>query len=324
MLLSPASVLAQWRSSTPQEQALDAAAFQGVASAIGEEFPDVQSAAVALRGRLVFQYHRDGNPEVLRNVQSVAKSAVSALVGIAIKQGRIATLDERVTALVPEWDALNPDPRARDITLRHLLTMTAGFQVNDPTGTASPGRAGDAWARPMASAPGQSFAYDNAAQALVLEVLQKTVGTGFADYAHEQLVKPLGMKEPSYQRGLSLRTEDMAKLGQLFLQNGVWEGRQLLPSSFAADATAAQNAGGAPVGLSYGYGWWVVPSKAQRQTFLASGYSGQFIWVFPGLELVVAATSTVSPAVQGRGQALQLMRTRIYDAAQARSTASDR
>ena len=116
----------------------------------------------------------------------------------------------------------------------------------------------------------------------------------------------------------------MAKLGQLFLQNGVWEGRQLLPSSFVSDATAAQNAGGLPVGLSYVYGWWVVPSKAQRQTFLASGYSGQFIWVFPGLELVVAVTSTVSPAVQGRGQALQLMRTRIYDAAQRRSTAGDR
>ncbi len=303
---------------------MDAVAFENVASAIGEQFPDVQSAVVALRGRLVFQYHRDGNPEVLRSVQSVAKSAVSALVGIAIEQGRIASLDERVTALVPEWDALNPDPRAKEITLRHLLTMTAGFQVNDPTGTAPPGRAEDAWARPMASAPGRSFAYDNAAQAIVLEVLQRTVGTGFADYAREQLVKPLGMKEPSYQHGLSLRTEDMARLGQLFLQNGVWEGRQLLPSSFVVDATAAQNAGGPPVGLSYGYGWWVVPSKAQRQTFLASGYSGQFIWVFPGLELVVAVTSSVSPAVQGRGQALQLMRTRIYNAAQTRSTAGDR
>ncbi|VTU26615.1 Beta-lactamase [Variovorax sp. PBS-H4] len=303
---------------------MDAAAFDSVALAIGEQFADVQSAAVALHGRLVFQYYRDGDPEELRDVQSVAKSALFALVGIAIGQGRIASLDERVTALMPEWDALNPDPRAKDITLRHLLTMTAGFQVNDPTGTALAGRAVDAWARPMASAPGQSFAYDNALQPIVFEILHRATGTGLVDYAREQLVKPLGMKEPLYQRGLGLRTEDMAKLGQLFLQEGVWDGRQLLPASFVSEATAAQNAGGPPVGLSYGYGWWVVPSKAQRQTFLASGYSGQFIWVFPRTELVVAVTSTVSPAAQGRGQALQLMRNVIFNAAQQRLAAGDR
>jgi CubicO group peptidase (beta-lactamase class C family) len=315
---------AQWRTPTPQEQALDATAFEGIEQAISESFPDVQSVFVALRGRVAFQYYRDGNSESLRDVQSVAKSALSALVGIALRQGRIKSLDQPVVELMPELLPLNADPRSRDITLRHFLTMTTGFQVNDPTGTAPGGRAKDGWARPMASPPGQTFAYDNAGVVILAEVLKTVVGMPVADFARQQLIVPLGMAEPSYQRGLSMRTEDMAKLGQLFLQNGRWGNSQLLGPSFVAEATTARNAGGPPVLLPYGFMWWVVPSKAQRQTFMASGYSGQFVWVYPGLEMVVATTSTVSIEAQRRGEALRLMRTKLYAAAQKRIAAGDR
>ena len=96
------------------------------------------------------------------------------------------------------------------------------------------------------------------------------------------------------QRGLHLRTLDMAKLGQLYLQRGQWEGRTLVPEAFASASVQVQNPGGPPVGLPYGYLWWVVPSAAPRPTFFASGYAGQFIWVDPAADLVVATTSTVS------------------------------
>lgn len=315
---------AQWRTPTPQDEVADAAAFEGVAQTICDDFPDVQSVFVAVRGRVAFQYHRDGNPAALRDVQSVAKSALSAAVGAALQQGRIPSLDQPVVDVMPELRSLNADPRSQDITWRHLLTMTAGFQVNDPTGTARAGRLQESWARPMASAPGQVFAYDNAVVRILTEVLAKAVGMPAADFFRQALIGPLEMAEPSYQRGVRMRTEDMAKLGQLFLQNGRWGDRQLVATAFVEEATTPRNAGGLPVQLPYGFMWWVAPSKAQRPTFLASGYSGQFIWVYPAMDTVIAATSTVSNEAMRRGQALKLMRTALYAPAQKRAAAGDR
>lgn len=118
----------------------------------------MQSAVVVLQGRVVYQFYRDGSPDTLRDVRSVVKSALSTLTGIALGQGHLARLDERVVSLMPEWAGLNPDPRAAAITVRHLLTMTAGFEVNDPTGTAPAGNPQDAWKRPMRDDPGRAFA----------------------------------------------------------------------------------------------------------------------------------------------------------------------
>ncbi|MDO9358635.1 MAG: serine hydrolase [Polaromonas sp.] len=308
----------EWRSSSPAEQVLDAAAFKGLDATIAAELGDVQSVVVVLRGRTVFEYHRDGNPAALRDVHSVAKSALSALVGIAAGQGLIGSLDQPVLALMPEWKALNNDPRAASITVRHLLTMTAGFEVNDPAGTASAGRPADTWARRLRSEPGATFAYDNALIPMLTAVLERVTGMPLTDYARQQLVTPLMFAEPSYNRGLALRTLDMAKLGQLFLQGGMWGGRQIVPQAFVTAATQPQNAGGPPVSLPYGYMWWVVPSKASRHTFMAAGFGGQFVWVYPPLDLVVAATSTASPDSANRAQALQLIRGRWFAAAQQR------
>ena len=323
-LLACAALVAQaqpnieWRASSPAEQALDSAAFQGIDQAIEQHLADVQSAVVVLRGRVVFEYYRDGSPGALRDVQSIAKSGLSSLVGIAVAQGRIASLDQPVLELVPEWAPLNRDPRAAAITVRHLLTMTAGFEVDDAAGTGAAGRPRDTWARPLRAAPGQAFAYDNALVPMLWAVLEKATGMPMADYARQQLVGPMALGEPSYRSGLAMRTVDMAKLGQLYLQKGAWAGRQLVPESFILASTQPQNAGGPPVSQSYGYMWWVVPSEAPRQTFFASGFGGQFIWVHPPLDLVIATTSTVSRDSNRRGHAMQLIRARLLPAAERR------
>ena len=316
--LTQAQSSVEWRGSSPAEQVLDAAAFTGVAATITEHLGDVESVVVVLRGRTVFEFYRDGAPATLRDVHSAAKSALSALVGIAVGQGRLGSLDQPVLALMPEWAALNSDPRAASITVRHLLTMSAGFEVNDPTGTAAAGRPRDTWARPLGSAPGATFAYDNAIIPMLSAVLERATGMPLADYARQQLVTPLMLAEPSYSRGLGLRTLDMAKLGQLFLQNGLWDGKQIIPQAYVTAATRVQNAGGLPLSLSYGYLWWVVPSTAPRPTFMASGFGGQLIWVYPPLDLVMAITSTASSDTARRGQALQLIRGRLFAAAQQR------
>jgi CubicO group peptidase (beta-lactamase class C family) len=200
--------------------------------------------------------------------------------------------------------------------------MTAGFEVNDATGTGAAGRPAETWGRPLRSAPGEKFAYDNAIVPMVIAVLEKSTGMPLADYARREIVAPLGVQEPSYQRGFHMRTADMAKLGQLYLQNGAWAGKQLIPEAYALAATRPQNGGGPPVSMPYGYMWWIVPSKGPRPTFMASGYAGQLIWVYPPLEMVVAINSNVSRDSQRRGQAIQLLRGKLFGAAQQRAASA--
>jgi CubicO group peptidase (beta-lactamase class C family) len=323
-LLISAAAAAQpavpWRASTPEEQRLDAVAFADFDRGIGERLTDVQSVVVVLHGRVAYEYHRDGNPEALRGTQSVAKTALVALVGTALRQGEIDSLDRPVVDWLPELRPINADPRARTITLRHLLSMTAGYAVNDAAGIAAPLAPAQAWARQLHHPPGESFAYDNSSVNLVTAVLERATGRSVADYAREQLVQPLGMTEPSLHRGLHMRTVDMAKLGHLFLQDGGWDGRALLPPGFSALATQAFSGGGPPVRLPYALSWWV-PSTS---TYFASGYGGQFIWVHAPLQAVVAVTSTVSSGSQQRGQAMRLIRGRLFQALLKRAAPSER
>jgi CubicO group peptidase (beta-lactamase class C family) len=320
---APASGASDWRdNATSAEQAQDAVAFQGMDDAIRDQSPDVQSVVVTLRGRVVYSFYRDGLPDQPRDVQSVAKSALSVLVGMALQQGKIESLDQPIVALMPEWAGLNSDVRTSTITLRHVLTMRAGFAVDDPTGTAAAGTPRDAWARPLRHAPGEAFAYDNALIPMVGVVLEKAFGMPLAELVRVNLVTPLGMQAPVLQRGVHMRTLDMAKLGHLMLDKGAWGGRQLLPEAYALAATQPQSPGGAPAMMPYGYMWWITPQPAPRRTFLASGYGGQTILVNPALELVLAVTATASEASQRRGQSVQLVRTKLFNAAQQRAGAN--
>ncbi|MEJ5989749.1 serine hydrolase [Ramlibacter sp. PS3R-8] len=313
-LLSPL-VQAQLLASTPVQKAQDAQAFEAIGPLLTERLTDIQSLVVVLRGRVAYEFYRDGKPDTLRNVQSVEKSAISALYGIALAQGRITSLDQPVVELMPEWRSLNADPRAASITLRHLLTFTAGFEVNDPRGiTGRTMPPATAWGRPLVAAPGERFAYDNPVIGILVAILEKVTGMPAQDYARQHLVAPLGMADFSYDRGLNMRTLDMAKLGLLFLQDGRWEGKPLLPAAYAQASTNAQNQGGSPVNLPYGQLWWV----ASPATFMASGYAGQMIWVHRPTQAVVAVTSTVSQDSQQRGHAVQLVRNGLYAAIEGR------
>lgn len=310
-----AQELSPWRTSTPEEQRLDAATFEGFDEGMAKTFGDVQSVVVVLQGRKVYEYYRDGNPDTLRDAQSVTKSALALLVGTALQRGQLASLEQPVVDLVPEWRPLNPDPRSHAITLRHLLAMTTGFEVNDSTGTAAPLAPPAAWARPIRAEPGERFAYDNSGPLMVQAILERITGRSIAELVRDQLVTPLGLREPKYAHyGAWMRTVDMAKLGYLLLQDGRWAGQQVLPPGFVAQMVRPQSAGGPPVGLPYGLFWWA----ASGPTYIASGYAGQVIWVHPPLDLVVAVNATVSPESWQRGQAMRLIRGQIFQAAQKR------
>ena len=133
----------------------------------------MQAAVVILQGRKVYECYRDGDPASLRPVHSVVKSALVLLVGTAVQKGQLSSLDQPVLALMPEWTALHSSAHASSITLRHLLSMTAGFDVHDPTGTAPALAAAAAWARPIGAAPGSRSAYDNSVPPLIAAVLER-------------------------------------------------------------------------------------------------------------------------------------------------------
>lgn len=290
---------------------------------IDRSLPDVDSVVVLQRGRLLFEHYQSGSDaNTLHAVQSVTKSVVALLVGAALDRGALTSLDQPVDTLVPGSAAPSAAPAYPPITLRHLLTMTSGFEparefrpvdIDDPRFLMQ---------RPRRAAPGVQFHYDNLASNLLAIALKSAVRQSLSDFARTSLFGPLDIPAFDWDTGrngnelgylgLRLRTVDMARLGQLVLQQGNWQGKQLVSKAFVAAMVQQQSAGGGPVGLPYGYLWWLAPGNpASRTGYFASGFGGQLIWVYPPLDLVVATTSTVAEASNARGQALTLIRRHI-------------
>lgn len=296
--------------------------WAGLAGPIDQTLGDVRSLVVLQRGVTLFEHHRSGHPpSTLHPLESVTKSVLSLLVGIALAQGRLSGLDQTVLSLLPGLADANADPRARRLTLHHLLTLTAGFQGRERGFFDSRESARFAFGRPFEAEPGQAFRYDNPAYNLLAAALVAAVGQPLRDFAEQQLFTPLGIAQldwlkddqglPLGFRGLMLRTADLARLGALMLQGGQWAGRPLLSAEYVQAASTAHSPGGPPVGLAYGLGWWVAPGAA-GSTWLASGFGGQLLWLHAPLGLAVAVTSEVSAASNARGQAIALVRGPVY------------
>jgi CubicO group peptidase (beta-lactamase class C family) len=267
-------------------------------------------AVVVLRGDLpVFEYYRHGtNPNDLLPVHSVTKSVMSVLVGIALGQAAFSNLDQHLGDLLPE--ALEPgvDPRVREITIRHLLTMSSGF---DPAslGALPPSARLWAWSlhRPMVDAPGQRFSYDNQASHLLSIVLTRAIKQDPSRFAQRHLFGPLGIENYAWllddegnlqgASGLSLTARDMAKIGSLYLRVGRWNGLPLVPETYVTEATQQHNHGGSPVSAAdYGYLWWVTRPPGEASAYFAAGIGGQLIYVVPARDLVIAIAGDASGA----------------------------
>ena len=302
------------------------AAFDGIGRTIETQYTDVESVVVVRKGQVLFE-HYNTSTEALRDVHSVTKSVLSLAVGSALGQGAIRSLDQPVSELLGVVEKPEAANSQAPVTVRHLLTMTAGFS---PQERFVPGT-GDSLSflleRQRVAPPGTVFAYDNLSSNLLSLVLEAAIGKQVASYAQEVLFRPLGITAYEWAKGanghalgfsgLRLRTRDMAKLGELALNTGHWSGAQVVPQGYVREAMAPQNAGGPPVGLPYGFLWWVVPSQRARPTFFASGWGGQFIWVHPPLDLVMATTSRGSDDANRRGHALKLIRTELFRASVA-------
>lgn len=315
-----AAATAAWAASSTAS----ASVSQGLAALLGqplrERWLDVQSVAVRHRGLPVFDFQRPPlAASSLYDVQSVTKSVLALLFGQAMADGHVRGPDELVALRLPALLRLGADARVQRLRFAHLLAMTAGWS---PDETARRDRDDDLrWLarRPFVAEPGARFAYDNGAANLLALALAQAVGEPLADYARRRLFQPLGIERFDWRRGaqghalgaigLSLATPAMARLGELVLAEGQWQGRALVPRGHMQELARRHSAGGPPLATAYGYLWWLGAGS-----IMASGYGGQWIHVEPALQLVVAVTSRRTPESAARGQARTLIGREIVPA----------
>jgi CubicO group peptidase (beta-lactamase class C family) len=269
-----------WKRATPQQEGIDPHVLDEA------DLKGVTSVLVARHGRLAFERYYGIEPTDRLPVFSITKSVVSALVGIALADGRLRGVDERLDEVVP-----GADPRIR---LRHLLSMSAGYGRGLNYGpTDAPTLAN----RPLVSAPGTTFRYDSGSSDLLAAVVARATGMPAAEYARRRLFEPLGISDVAWPgshggSGIVMHPRDLLTFGQLYLDDGTWNGKHIVPSSWVRTSTSA-HIGVPPVqGVTnaYGYDWWI--ETRGRRFFAAHGYLGQVLAVFPSLDEVVVVTSS--------------------------------
>jgi len=291
------------------EGAANAEAFPALPAILEKNYRTIRSLVVTRGDCVVFEYYRDDIAVgTLSPVYSVTKSVLSILIGMAIDGGDLR-LDQKLSELLPETSETNVDPRVREISVRDLLTMTAGF---DPAGNHASKVSvpeSETWRwlleRPMKYPPGSHFDYDEAEQNLLSIVLTRAIKQDAGAFAERNLFAPLHIVDhhrvseaDGYllgATGLFLTGRDMAKLGLLYLQRGRWGENQIVSDAFVIDSTTKHNEGGAPSHDAYGYFWWTKPTKAGLDAFFAAGHNSQLIYVIPKLDLVVAVAAEKIP-----------------------------
>ena len=308
--VGPIDLSAAWVESPPAAVGLDPVRLSAAVEA-AESTPRLRSLLVVKSGRLaVERYYGGFDRGSLHDVRSVTKSIVATLAAIAQAEGHIGSLDDRIeTYLTPEVATLSADQRS--ITIRHLLSMTGGFQWDESGGLGdyslwiqSADHIQTLLARPVINTPGTGFVYNSAAVHLLGVVIEEAVGEPLSSYADRVLFQPAGIRPVRWESlsrgyvnggsGIDLRARDLARLGQLYLQQGVSGARRVLPEGWVAAATSPKFGWRASYGsldrYTYGYLWWI--SEGEPETaYLAWGYGGQFVYVVPDLELVVVITT---------------------------------
>jgi CubicO group peptidase (beta-lactamase class C family) len=284
------------------------------------ELPQLRSLLVSSSGQLVADYHARGvRPDAPANVKSASKSIISTLVGIAIDRGAIKSVKEPIVTYFPELRT-DADRRKQAITVEDLLTMRAGLESTSGRNYGAWVRSGN-WVRhalrqPMVSEPGGSMEYSTGSSHLLSAILTKATGTSTWQFAQDALTTPIGFRLarwPQDPQGIYfggnemlLAPKQMIAIGELYLNRGRANGRQVVPASWVDTSCVPRTTSAWDSDRQYGYGWWIQEFRHGTACF-AWGYGGQYIFVFRNLNLVVAATSSTTASEERRGHRRRLL-----------------
>ena len=287
-----------WQSENPESHGLNPEILSEMDEYIASDAERLASLLIIRDGVLVYeQYFDGGDADTLRPVFSVTKSITSALTGIALENGDLERVDTLVLDYFPDY--VPDDDRKAVLTLEHLLQMQSGILWSD-TSQAVPLLRGetssqDIIALPLATEPGEYWSYSTGNSQLIAYLLTESTGIPLADYADEHLFEPLGIESYLWPTdaddiylggvGLEMRARDMAKFGYLYLQNGLWDGEQLIPTDWITASTTPYNKR-----QDYGYHWWI-ETFDDVSGYAAQGFGGQSVYVFPSLDLIVVMQS---------------------------------
>ena len=287
---------------------------------------DVRAVLVTVGGRPVLERYYDSSAEATSGVFSVTKSVMSILVGIALDDDDLGSVEQTLAELLPDY-AATMAPEVAGVTLRQVLTMTAGLPEDTAGSDPLPFETADDWIATIVSdglvrPAGEDFAYASAGSHLLSAILVEAAGHSVLDYARDKLFDPLGIDTepaaeplavienlPEYEAAsfawpvdpqglhlghtyLKINAPDMGKIGQLMLDDGRWDGKQIVSTRWVTESTRAQVATSGESTGDYGYQWWVTTANG-LDAFAAVGFGGQLIEVVPALDLVVVVSSTV-------------------------------
>jgi len=305
-----------WEISSMKENGIDASFIKDMMNdVLSERFEKIHSILVIKNGKLTIEEYFYLNDRTTKHpLASVTKSFTSALVGIAIDLEFIEDVDENVSGFFPEYKELFEDQKKSEITIEHLLTMKAGLKWDESSFPYSDlrnslfkmNRSNNhlrfAIERPLQYQPGSVFRYNTGLSYMLDEIIRRATTQKSDKFAEQYLFGPLGINDYVWDKypdgslktgsGLRMRPRDMAKLGYLYLKNGLWKGKRIISEDWILDSTFPHYDGSY---MGYGYQWWLVSlsdyySNA-KDSFAAIGYGGQHIFVLPKLDAVVVFTS---------------------------------
>lgn len=291
-----------WKTASPESQGVDSAKLAEGLQSFRDQDVAVDSLLIVRNGYVVLDaYYSPYDGSFPHDMASVTKSVTGILVGIAIDQGKLQ-LDAPMVSFFSDRTIANLNEWKQSITVRDLVSMRNGmesqcFEGDEPTLDAM--RSQSDWVqaaldRKMVSQPGDRFCYDSPGMHILSAILQKVTGMTELDFARQSLFEPLGIQDAIWEADpqgfshgwgdLHLNPEDSAMLGYLWLHNGIWNGQQIVSTSWVSESIQPQSRN---VGndYGYGYGWWLSPID-----FYAEGRDGQFIRVIPSINTVVVIT----------------------------------
>jgi CubicO group peptidase (beta-lactamase class C family) len=326
-------VAADWEATAPEPQGMSADAMAATLRA-GEALPGLRALLVARRGLLVAErYYSGATAEGLQPVNSATKSVCSMLVGLALRDGLLNSLDDTVAELIPDAVADVPDSPAASITLRQILSGRSGLAF-DPMNfgqlAAAKALVRYALSRPAVPVAPPGWSYNDAMVSLIAPILERAQGADLAVLAARQLFDQLGIARFEWRRdrdgnplapgGLALRPRDLLKLAALMLDGGRWQGRQVLPESWVTESLTPRGPAtwrpGPVADVGYGF-LWFTGSLHGRRVAWAWGYGGQFSVLVPELQLAVATAATSPPpsALSQQTDAVMTLVGRMVEAA---------